>query len=285
MNSNHFRKPFFSNNKLLLTCATLTLFFACLINQENKKPLLVISKQESAINFNNNFLIFVSAGNKRLITDLLWIETLIESDLEHYRKNDLNNWMYLRFDAITVLDPLFYENYLYGGQFLSIVKDDLQGASRIYEKGIIHYPDDYHLNYSAGFNYYYEIGDLKRGLVLLDKVKFHPKAPTFLPSIVNKLKFEVTNDLGLAFELVSHHYQTTVDEHLKQRMKKDLYAIKAEIDLKCLNGKKEQCQRTDLNGDTYIYKDGSFHSLTPFIRFRIKRKNQNVPAESITTLK
>jgi hypothetical protein len=285
MNSNHFRKPLFSNNQMLTTAGLIILAIACFINQANRKPTLVISKQDSAINFNNTFLTFMSAGNKRLVTDLLWIETLIESDLEHYKKNDLNNWMYLRFDAISVLDPLFYENYLYGGQFLSIVKDDLQGASLIYEKGLLHYPDDYSLNYSAGFNYYFELGNSKRGVELLEKVKYHPKAPTFLPSIVNKLKLEVTNDLSLVYELVNHHYQSTADEQLKKRMMKELYAIKSEIDLKCLNGVNKDCDRLDYLGNKYIYKDGAFHTLLPFVRYRIKKKEDRVPSKSINTLK
>lgn len=126
-------------------------------------PIIVLNKQNTALNVNKNLLLFFNIGNKRLISDLLWVQTLLESDEEHYGKNDLNSWMYLRFLSISLLDPLFFENYMYGGLYLSIVKDDVLGAAEIFEKGLIYYPDNYNLNYYAGFNYYFELGDLKKG--------------------------------------------------------------------------------------------------------------------------
>lgn len=162
MNSNLIRKHFFSNNGLILSAALITLMSACLLNLQNKKPNIVLSKQDTAININTKFLALLSAGHKRLITDTMWIQTLIESDTEHYKKKDLNSWLFIRFNTISVLDPKFYENYSYGGQFLSIVKDDLEGAIYLYEKGLAVYPDDYKLNYDTGFINYFELGILKK---------------------------------------------------------------------------------------------------------------------------
>ena len=65
-----------------------------------------------------------------MISSLLWTHTLLFSDYEHYKNDDLDSWMYLRFNTITDLDPRMYEAYNYGGQYLSIVKDDVFGAKK-----------------------------------------------------------------------------------------------------------------------------------------------------------
>jgi len=274
MDSNLIRKPFSSNNILIFGVAIIFLLAACYLNLHNSKPTLVISKQDTAININTKFLMLLSAGHKRLITDLLWTQTLIESDIEHYKKKDLNSWLFLRFNTISELDPKFYQNYLYGGQFLGIIKDDIEGAKIIYTKGLKHYPEDYQLNFQAGFLYYFEAGDFKNGLKYLSRVENDPKAPVFLRSITNKLRFHVEGDLDNIFELVLLNYQSAQDEMFKQRLQKDLYSIRAEIDLNCLNGKKINCRYKDLDGDAYLSKDGHFESSKPFTPFRIHSKKQ-----------
>jgi tetratricopeptide (TPR) repeat protein len=248
------------------------LLFACILNTTFEKPRLEISKQETAINIQTTFLQALSAGHKRLITDLLWVQTLLESDMEHYKGKDLNNWLFIRFNTISVLDPKFYENYLYGGQFLNVVKDDLEGAKIMYEKGIKQFPEDYNLNFQAGFLYYFEAGEFKRGLELLSKVENHPKSPRYLSSIINKLRLEVTGDLEAVFSLVFLNWQATKDSYLKDRIKLELYAIRAEIDLKCLNSNGSNCRRLDLDGVPYPYSNGKFNAAKEFRPFRIKTK-------------
>jgi tetratricopeptide (TPR) repeat protein len=275
MNSNLIRKHFFSNNAFILTAAFIILMGACLLNLQIKKPNIVLSKQDTAININTKFLALLSAGHKRLITDFMWIQTLIESDTEHYKKKDLNSWLFLRFNTISILDPKFYENYSYGGQFLSIVKDDLEGAIFLYEKGLAIFPDDYKLNYDTGFINYFELGDFKKGLKYLSKVENNPKAPYFLKSILLKLAYEVSGDLQATFQFVSHSYETTKDRLLKEKLHSDLYAIKAEIDLKCLNNNRGGCDTKDLLGDPYVKRGITYHSQRTFRKYALKRRGEN----------
>ncbi len=258
---------------------------AIYLNTLTQRPAIVVSAQDSAVNINVSFLKLGSFGNKRLISDLIWTRTLLQSDLEQYTKKDLNNWMLLRFRTISELDPLFYENYLYGGQFLFVVKDDLEGASFIFEKGLKIFPDDYNLNYNAGFMYYFEKQDFYNGLKKMEKIQFHPKAPNYFSSIVNKLKIETGSiDLKTLFTLVYNQYLTSPDDSLKEKLFKDLYAIKAEIDLKCLNNNNQNCDHFDFNKNRYINKKGVFHTQTPFQPYRIKKRGEyNSPLEFITT--
>lgn len=275
MRSPELGKHFSSRNGFLLGFGLLFLLLSGLVNQSLKKPNVVISKQDSAINVNKNLLIFLSAGNKRLFSDLLWIQTLIESDLEHYSNNDLNNWLYLRFSAIQALDPYFYENYLYGGQFLAIIKDDLEAANDLYSKGTTVYPDDYDLNFQAGFINYFEIGDYSKALKYFSKIENNPKSPTFLYSIINKLKYGISQDLEATFLLVFHNYQSTKDNYLKLRLAKDLYAIRAEIDLDCLNKGLQNCRTKDLHGTLYIKNSSGYHAPEAFLKYQIHQRKIN----------
>lgn len=216
-------------------------------------PPLIVSKQDSAFNLNRQFIIFFSLGNKRMIGDFFWIKTLIESDLEKYTKKDKNSWMYHRFRTIAELDPSFYENYLWGGMFLSVVKDDIFGADEIYSLGLQRYPSDYRLNFNAGFNSYFELGDFQMGARRLDKIKDHPEATELVRLIFNKLQFELNHDFDTAISFLKIRYQSVNDERIKEKILKDIKLLQIEKDLECLNQKLKNCSTIDPYGKSYSF--------------------------------
>ncbi len=283
MNSIARSKHFFQHNAIL---AFALVFFvaAGILNQKTPRPVPILSKQDTAININKNFLVFLSAGNKRLLTDLLWVQTLLESDLEHYTGRDLNSWMYIRFNTISELDPKFYQNYLWGGQYLSIVKDDLLGAADLMEKGVKYFPEDYRLNYNLGFTYYFELNDYQKGLPYLDRIKTHPKAPSFIPSLVVKLKVETGFNIDAALALIFEMMTMSKDESLVTKLTRDFHALKSERDILCLNAKKNNCETKDAYGVPYLNIGGKFHSRTPFIRYRLKKKGDYAKSIPVTTI-
>lgn len=278
MNINGISKQFFRNDNLLLVLGICVFIMAGTLNNSFKKPVLKLDKQETAINLNKDLLTFLSAGNKRLFTDLLWVQTLLESDLEHYKKDDLNSWMYIRFLTISHLDPYFYENYIYGGQYLGIVKDDLQGAVNLYLRGIKFYPDDYRLLYHLGFTYYFEMANYIEGAHYLNMIKDHPKAPHFVKTIVNKLQFENAQNFDLALAYLRDVISRTTDKLFLEKLHKDYYALKAERDILCLNENKEGCDRLDAEGNAYYFSDGKYRTRKTFVPYRLKKKgDQKVP--------
>lgn len=239
------------------------------LNQSIEKPDFQVSKQDSTTNINRDFLKFISMGNKRLFSNVLWIMTLIESDNERYEKKDYNNWMYHRFRTISELDPLFYENYIWGGMYLSIIKNDLEGASDIYERGLAHYPDDYKLNYNAGFNYYFEMGKFPEGLKLLEKIENHPDSPKPLKFIINKLRFETQGNYDVALQFLIHSINANKDPVLDKKLRNDFFALKAERDLKCLNEKQKGCDYRDAEGNSYLEKNGTWVAAREFVPYKI----------------
>ncbi len=276
-------KSFFSSY-LLVGIGVVSFLLAGWINQRTPKPDLNLEMQERAININKELLIFLSAGNKRLITDLLWVQTLIESDLEHYSGKDLNNWMYVRFSTISVLDPYFYENYYWGGQYLSIVKDDLRGAASLMEKGLKYFPDDYRLIYNLGFTYYFELNEYAKGLAYMEKVQFHPKAPQHLPSIVLKLKAELGFDYNILLNLIHERLTSTKDSDLRNKLSLEFHSLKAERDITCLTKGEKGCSTIDAYGIPYYREKGKWHSKSPFIPYRVKKKGDQEKSPPVTTI-
>lgn len=267
-------KAGFFENKILTIGAALIFFSSALLIHTNlKRPDIKVNKQDSSYTLNSTFLKLISLGNKRVFSNVLWIQTLMESDQERYKGKDFADWMYLRFLTISILDPKFYENYLYGGMYLSVVKDDLSGAAEIFERGMKQYPTDYYLLYYAGFNYYFEMGDYKKGYEVLKKLENHQKTPHVLKQVINKLQFEVTGDYEIAINLLKENLKTTNDEVFKRKIETDLYAVTAQRDLECLNQNQQGCSMYDLNGKPYVKRDGRWISQTEFVPYKIFRRS------------
>lgn len=233
------------------------------LNTQTRKPKITVLKQDEALNFNEDFLRLSSFGQERLTSSLLWVLTLMESDIEHYKKDDLNSWMYLRFKTISYLDPYFYENYHYGGKYLSIVKDDLLGARDIYERGLKYYPQDFWLRFNNGFNYYFEMGKKEKGLHNYSVIENHPdvsKFTPYLPTMLARMRAK-RGQLQLAYDMLFQVYQNNGQEGVfKEKQERRLYELKAEIDLSCLNRGEEDCHNKDFKGRPYIRENGVYRA-------------------------
>jgi len=263
-----------------------SLFFAYQLNINYPRPAITISMQEAATNIDDNIFSFFHLGNKRMLSSVLWVKTLLDSDLDHYKQKDLNSWMYLRFKSIAIIDPWFYENYLVGGQYLSIVKDDDWGAGDLYRRGYRFFPDDIILNFNMGYHYFFELEDINRATFHFNKIantSWARNHATYIPSLVAKLIAQ-RGDLSFAKEMAQTAYaQAPPDSNIKERLYQSLYAITAEIDLVCLNGasnifdnsKKNPklCAKKDYDGNPYLYstKDEKYYAKKIWKPFRPSR--------------
>ncbi len=244
---------------------------AYLVSRTIEKPSLFITKQQSSFNIDNNFFAVFNLGQKRLYSSLLWIATILESDHDHYKGRDLNSWMYLRFLTISNLEPKFLKTYTFGGPYLSIIKDDLEGASVIYDKGLAIYPNEFDLLNNAAFHYQFEKIDRKKAYDIYKKLNTFPNAGLTIVSQYARLESEHGN-LATAFQLLSNIYEKQEDKgsFLAKRIRIFLYAIKAEQDLKCLNSKQKSCLTRDLNNEPYVKKDGVYFAQTPWAPYKTK---------------
>jgi len=214
---------------LLLTAFVLS---SVLVSQNSYQPIN-LSKQETALNINKDLYSILSLGQKRLITDFLWVTTLIESDHEHYKKKDLNSWMYHRFDSLLTLDPRFLSAYQFGGQYLSVIKDDIDGATDIYNRGLEVYPNDYKLNFYGGAHHQIELKDYKRAIELYEKILHYPQASRFLPIVVAKLKAN-TYSLLDSYKFLIHILENTDKESpMRKKYLKDIEELELQIRQNC----------------------------------------------------
>lgn len=272
-----------NSNKLFKIFVTvglivLLIYWAQKINHWYKLPKIIVSKELSAINLKSNYANLMSLGHSRLISSILWITTLIEGDIEHY-KGSGNSWMFHRFLTISKLEPKFYQNYLYGGQYLSIVKDDIFGANTLYSLGTDLYPDDFRLNYNAGFNAAFEIGDSSLALKYYNRIYDNPvvqsKYPSLL-SVINKLRLDSGSiNLEQIYELYLISWQGAKDDGVKRLLAGYLYNIKAEIDLNCLNQRQatSKCSLHDFLGNKYFRNDNNkWSAVKDWSPYRLKRK-------------
>ena len=272
--SKHFKKY------IELFFALVLLLSSYFIGKRYEKPIIFISKQETSLNINNDFLKHLNLGLKRLMSSALWVSTIIESDIDHYKNKDLNSWMFLRFNTISNLEPLFYENYAFGGPYLSIIKDDLKGASLIYDKGLRYYPDDFSLLRDSGFHYYFEANDDEKALRSYSKLRHNPQATPVM--ITTLARIESGNDnLEDAYGLLLNQFEKLRDKNsfMAQKIQSFLYALKAEIDLKCLNDHTKavkNCSLIDLEGVPYIVQKNEYKAVRNWIPFKIKKSPQKM---------
>nr|BDT26663.1 hypothetical protein BHI3_01290 [Bacteriovorax sp. HI3] len=263
------------NNSLFILIIVFGLLGAHYISSQSERPALFVRKQDSSVNIEENFFRFFHFGQKRLISSIIWIATILESDHDHYKGKDLNSWMFLRFNTISNLEPQFYENYAFGGPYLSIIKDDLKGASIIYNKGLEQYPEDFYLLKNAAFHFHFEIEDYQRSREIHQRLLHHKMTNPILYSSLARIESEMGN-LEVAFAILLSNYKDLLEKNQKPLANKtwdNLYSIRAEIDLECLNkGLRKLCRLKDLNNEAYI-KNSHNQYIAPkaWAPFRIKK--------------
>lgn len=266
---------FFKKN-LIIAFALLFFFISFLINQNLTKPHFTISKQEETWNLNDQMLLNFNMGFKRFASSLLWVSTILESDIEHYTKKDLNSWMFLRFKTISKIDPNFYENYAFAGPYLSIIKDDILGASTMYKLGLAIFPDDFVLLRDAAYHFHFEVNDYEMSYKIHRKLIAHRKIPASILSSLARIEQERGNS-DAAFSLLSSKLSQMKDQEsfLAKKIISHLYSIKAEKDLECLNRNppnRALCDKLDYNKNLYFQNNGIFYAQEQWVPFRIKKK-------------
>jgi hypothetical protein len=240
------------------------------LNNKNEKPYFFISKQDSSINFKDEIFVRFNLGLKRFSSSLLWISTILESDIDHYKEKNLNSWMFLRFNSISKLDPLFYENYAFGAPYLSIVKDDLEGASLIYKKGLALFPNDYQLLKDASFHFYFEMKDLDMSYDLYNRLKKFPNLSPVTMGTLSRLEANRGNLHEALLMLTDMQKKYPTDTAVGNKVYEFRYSIKAEIDLECLNTHPNQCERSDLDNTPYIKTASGFKAQKEWTPYRPK---------------
>lgn len=252
--------------------AVLLFSVAVVFNYFSPVKPVNIDRQLHSLSPKASIVRYLNLGNHRSIASLLWVHTLMESDLTHYTQPDLKSWIYVRLNEITVFDPKFWEAYYYGAEYLMVIKNDIAGAEALLTKGLKVFPLNFGLNYKMGYLMAIEKRDPKSAFLYFNRVKNSPERPVFFDSLISKLAYSSLS-LADARKLVENNLKLhTPSSPVYQRLHYQAYTLKALEDLSCLNSKKPKCNLTDFDGESYIYKEGQWISKRKLLKMNLSFK-------------
>ncbi len=163
-------------------------------------------------------------GFRMPMADLLWLRTLQDTS---YCDNPINknvcrgnSWLFHMYDLITDLSPDFEQVYLIGGLVLSIVISDIEGASKIFDKGTKQFPNNGFIAYQAAYHALIEEKEPVKAASLL-LVVARAGGPHWTYSLATRL---LTNNgkKELAERVLNEAIERGVDQQFIDRMKRKL---------------------------------------------------------------
>lgn len=151
-------------------------------------------------------------GFKESMADSLWLRWIQDSDFcqtyfeskknepladERKANDDLllanprhkicdSSWGFKMLDAITRLDPRFLMPYMAGAVTLSVLVEDYEGASILFDRGLQYYPNDWKLLYRAAYHYQFDKKDLPKAAATLIRAGENG-APPWVISLASRL--------------------------------------------------------------------------------------------------
>lgn len=168
-------------------------------------------------------------GFSETMADILWIRAVQDFDYcdqqiaERVCRN--NSWLFKMLDAITDLSPSFRMPYAAGALALTIIITDVDGATKIFDKGVKAFPHDWPILYRAAYHYMYEVKDNKRAAELLIQAGKHG-APPFVFTLAGRLYSDAGN-IELAEAVLKDMIDTKQDPALIQRLEDKIKSIKS----------------------------------------------------------
>ena len=99
-------------------------------------------------------------GYNEILGDTLWLRTIQDFDYCEARLNakvkaqDVKcqrGWVYHMIDSVTELAPRFRQPYLSGALMLTVVVNDIEGSSAIFDKAVKRFPNDGPLAFAAAY--------------------------------------------------------------------------------------------------------------------------------------
>jgi hypothetical protein len=123
-------------------------------------------------------------------------------------------------DRITDYSPKFRIAYSMGATTLSVLVDDIEGASRLFEKALLVFPNDWVIQYRAAYHFLSEVHDLDRAAELLLLVGKNG-GPAWAPSLAARLYSRAGQALlgkQVLLELLETYNDGPAADRLRERL-------------------------------------------------------------------
>jgi tetratricopeptide (TPR) repeat protein len=169
----------------------------------------------------------ISFGFHEVIADGLWIRSVQGFDYCDQTKKKAcvnNSWLYLMLDAVTSLSPHFRTAYSVGGLALTVILSDVEGATKIFEKGTQAFPNDWPILYRAGYHYLYELGDKQKAAGLFRRAADNG-GPAWLYSLAGRL-FSDSGNIQIAEALLREIIKSEQDPIIIERLRQKIESMK-----------------------------------------------------------
>lgn len=167
-------------------------------------------------------------GYQEVTADAMWIRSIQDFDYcdAQIAKNTCrnNSWLYLMLESITNLSPSFRIPYAAGALALTVIISDIEGATKIFDKGVKAFPNDWPIAYRAAYHYLYELKDKERAAELLRQAARNG-APPWLYSLSGRLYSE-SGEHELAESLLQEMVATNQDPEMIKRLREKIESFK-----------------------------------------------------------
>lgn len=170
-----------------------------------------------------------SFGYSEVVADVFWIRAVQDFDYCEVRIAENvctnNSWLYQMLDTITNLSPHFRIPYAAGALALTVIISDIDGATKIFDKGVKAFPQDWPILFRAAYHYLYEVKDKQRAAELLVEAGKNG-APPWVYALAGRL-YSDTGYLELAQSLLNEMIQTNQDPAVIKRLQDKISSMKA----------------------------------------------------------
>lgn len=169
-------------------------------------------------------LVHFTFGYREPMADLFWIRAIQDFDYcekplaEHLCQG--NGWLAKTLDLVTELSPSFKIAYSAGGLALTIVISDYEGASKLFDKGVQRFPNNYDILYKAAYHALFEEKNTEKAASLMERA-----AKNGAPDWVYLLSTRLYTEAGkreMGQKLLTEVEGSSLDPVLIEAMRKKL---------------------------------------------------------------
>lgn len=165
--------------------------------------------------------------------DLTWIRT-VQYFGGRMERRELFPQLYQLVDMTTSLDPHFLDAYVYGGLFLTIVKQ-FSNAIAIFEKGIAANPTAWQIPHDLGRLYFLEFHDYNQALHYWEITDRLPGRPHYIPRFLIRLQAK-TGHVETALELWQQMLERSDNADVREIARREIRKLLEEMKRKSSSG-------------------------------------------------
>ncbi len=183
-------------------------------------------------------------GYKEQIADLIWLRAIQDFDFCSHPVNDRDckgkSWLFRTLNSVVDLSPKFRIVYATGSLALTIIINDYEGASILFDKGVEQFPKDWSIIFRAAYHALYEERNKPKAARLLKQAADNG-APKWTYALAESLHLQ-SGESALAeqllLELEHNGEDKAVLDSMRAKIEKykkygkvdshDIYAVPAE---------------------------------------------------------